>query len=103
MKNFSEYNDLSNAVFDKEDDLDKLKKAKNILSMAIDPNLTVHVSENQTAKDIWETFQRQFDDTGVSRKTALLRQLLSIKMESCAGMQEYVNEVATIIKKLEYK
>lgn len=106
IKNYLEMNDLEgciemdndNAV--KETNDKKLKKAKNILSLGVDPQIYVHIQNADSAHKIWTTLQRLYEEKGLSRKIGLLRNLISIRLDKVNGMQEYVDEIVNTSNKL---
>lgn len=100
--NYLEMNDLEKCIVDEgtETDTKKLKKAKNILSLAVETQIFVHIQNSTTALEIWNTLKRLYEDKGLSRKIGLLRTLISIRLDECDGMQEYVNQIVNTSNKL---
>lgn len=83
-----------------EKDVKKLKKAKNILSLSVDPPIYVHIQNADSAYKIWTTLQRLYEEKGLSRKIGLLRNLISTRLDKMNGMQEYVDEIVNTSNKL---
>lgn len=106
IKNMLELNDLEKCIelndagATLETDVKKLKKTKNLISLSVDASIFVHIQNATTAAEIWTTFQRLYEDKGLSRKIGLLRSLISARLEECNGMQEYVDQIVNTSKKL---
>lgn len=79
---------------------DKLSRAKTSLILSIDETLYVHITSCATAKDVFDTLKKTFDDAGLTREIGLLRALIGIRLENCASMEEYVNEIILTAHKL---
>lgn len=104
IQNVLEMQDLEKCILEdtdkKEKDANKLKKAKNILSLSIDQTIFVHIQNCKTPLEIWNTLQRMYEDKGLSRKIGLLRNLISIRLDDCNNMQEYVDKIINTGNKL---
>lgn len=106
INNMLELNDLENCIETNatgvviETDEKKLKKAKNLLSLSVDTSFFVHIQNANSAAEIWKTFQRLYEDKGLSRKIGLLRNLISSRLEDQGGMQEYVDQIINTSNKL---
>ena len=70
---------------------EKLINCKAILSLSVDSSLYVHISNCENEAEIWNTLQRLFEDKGLSRKIGLLRNLISVRLETCDNMQDYID------------
>jgi hypothetical protein len=44
-------------------------------------------------KEIWETFKKMFDDSGLTRKICLLRDLTTMRLEKSGSIDEYINKI----------
>lgn len=77
---------------------DAITKAKLILT--IDPSLYVHVKDAKTTKQLWQKLQQMFDDAGFSRRIMLLRNLISIRLETSDSMTSYVTQIIETGQKL---
>lgn len=78
----------------------KSNKAKAILRLFIDQSLYVHVEKCTSALEVWDNLKKLFDDKGTSRKTALLKKLITIKLDESESMQDYIDKVASTANKL---
>jgi hypothetical protein len=76
------------------------EKTRAKLIMTIDPSLYVHVKNVKTSKELWEKLKQLFDDSGFSRRISLLRNLISIRRESCNSMTSYVTQIIDTAQKL---
>lgn len=66
----------------------------------MDSSIFVHLQNANSALDIWSTLRRLFEDKGLSRKIGLLRKLISIRLDECEGMQQYVDQIVNTSNKL---
>ena len=85
----------------KETKADKLRKAKNMIVLNIDSALYTHVSKYSSAHEIWVALERLYDDKGLGRKIGLLRNLISIRLESSGDMQTYIDGIVDVSNKLQ--
>lgn len=77
---------------------DAMTKAKLILT--IDPSLYVHIKSAATTKELWQKLQQMFDDSGFSRRIMLLRNLISIRLETSDSMTSYITQIIETGQKL---
>ena len=59
-----------------------------------------HVRETKTAKEAWEKLEATFEDSGLTRRTGLLRKFGSTHLEDCQSMEEFVNTVMSTAHQL---
>ncbi|XP_045451006.1 uncharacterized protein LOC123659887 [Melitaea cinxia] len=76
-------------------------KAKAKLVLTIDPSLYVHIKHASTTFDLWIKLKKMFDDTGYTRKIGLLRKLISIRLDNCDSMTQYVTEIVETSQRLQ--
>lgn len=81
-------------------DAKKDVKAKSKLILLIDPIIYVHVREATTAKQVWDNLSRVFDDSGLTRKVGLLKDLINTTLESSANIEDYVNKIMSAAHRL---
>lgn len=81
-------------------EVDKDIKAKSKLILLIDPVIYVHIREATTAKEVWDNLSRAFDDSGLTRKVGLLKELINTTLETCTNIEDYVNKIMTAAHKL---
>lgn len=93
MQNYFDLEELSGALDGTETDKKRLINAKAKLIMSLDPINYVHIKDAATAKDVWIKLKATFDDTGVSRRIALLRTLITTQLENCESMEAFVNKI----------
>lgn len=53
------------------------------------------MSKCETALDTWECLQKMYEEKGLSRKIALLRNLIQTRLEESDGMKEYIDKIMT--------
>lgn len=75
-------------------------KARAKLILTIDPSLFVHIKETKTTKELFKKLKNLFDDSGFSRRITLLRHLISIRLENCENMTNYVTQIVETSQRL---
>lgn len=75
-------------------------KAKSKLILLVNPILFVHIQEAQTAKQVWDRLAKAFEDSGLTRKVGLLKELINTKLENSVSVEDYVNKIMTAAHKL---
>ncbi|CAH2088581.1 unnamed protein product [Euphydryas editha] len=82
--------------------VDKRKetKAHSKLILLLDPINYVHVQSATTCKEVWECLQQAFDDSGLYRKVALLRDLITTTLENSRDVDDYVTKIMSNAHKL---
>lgn len=106
VKAYLEHEDLWSIVVSPVDgaaDPNKIShdtKAKSKLILMIDPQLYVHVQEAKNAHEVWRNLSKAFDDSGLSRRVGLLKELINTHLDSCSDIEDYVNKIMTCAHKL---
>lgn len=75
-------------------------KARAKLILTIDSSLFVHIKETKTTKELWTRLRALFDNSGFSRRITLLRHLISIRLENCDNMTNYVTQIVETSQRL---
>lgn len=78
----------------------KEQKAQSKIIMLVDRSLYTHIKKATSAKEMWTSLKTLFEDKGVVRRSALLRQLIDVRLSKCDSMQEYVNTIVDTAHKL---
>lgn len=63
------------------------------LSLLIHESVYSYIAETKSAKEAWKALETAFEDSGLCRKVALLKQLVQLKSSDCTSMEEYINQV----------
>lgn len=102
MSNVLEFHGLATCIVDPltETDAEKLSKAKCRIVIALDESVYAHVESITNPSEMWKTLKNMYDDKGLSRKIGLLRQLITIRLENCSTMSEYVSKIIGTANKL---
>ncbi|XP_075162739.1 uncharacterized protein LOC142235369 [Haematobia irritans] len=79
---------------------DQDRRAKSKLTLIIDPVCYVHIQNVKTAKDLWNQLAKAYEDSGLTRRVALLRKLITTSLASCGSMEVYVKEIVTTAQSL---
>lgn len=102
VKTYLEHEELWECVEASSSTVDAKKdlKAKSKIILLVDPLNYVHIQEAKTAKEVWNNLEKAYDDSGLTRKVGLLRDLITTNLDSCSNIEEYVNKVMTTAHKL---
>ncbi|GBP01229.1 hypothetical protein EVAR_99431_1 [Eumeta japonica] len=76
------------------------RQGKVKIILLVDPINYVHVQDASSAKEVWEKLCKAFDDSGLTRRVGLLRDLITTTLENCQSIEEYVNKIMTTAHKL---
>ncbi|CAG4913463.1 unnamed protein product [Colias eurytheme] len=101
VQTYLQHEELWDCIVD-DQTLDKRKdtKARSKIILLVDPVNYVHIQEAKTAKEVWENLSRVFDDSGLTRRVGLLRDLCNTTLEGCPNVEEYVSKIMTTAHKL---
>lgn len=78
----------------------KENKAKTKIILLVDSVNYVHIEEAKTAKEVWENLSHAFDDSGLTRRVGLLRDLCTTTLTGCQNVEDYVSKIMTTAHKL---
>lgn len=81
-------------------DLKKDLKAKSKLILLIDSVNYIHIQEAKTAHEIWNNLEKAFDDSGLTRRVGLIRDLCTTTLAGCQNVEEYIAKIMTTAHKL---
>lgn len=87
----------------KENDSDGIAKdlkALSELTLILDENIYSYISDATTTKQAWIKLEKAFEDSGLSRKVVLLKQLVKMTLDECESVQDYVNQMVTTCLKV---
>lgn len=98
MKNYGTVLNLLSSS--KEIDKRRDTKARSKIILLVDPVNYIHIQESSTAKEVWDKLSRAFDDSGLTRRVGLLRDLCNTTLAGCSNVEEYVSKIMTTAHKL---
>lgn len=84
----------------KTDEIEKDLKALSELTLLLDENVYSYISDAATAKQAWIKLEKSFEDSGLSRKVELLKQLVKLSLEECESVEDYVSRMVTTCLKV---
>ncbi|KAK9729312.1 hypothetical protein QE152_g15982 [Popillia japonica] len=79
IENFMILEGLKGCIEGKENDEEKIAKAKAKIVLTIDTSLYVHIKDVTTAQELWNKLKAMFDDKVISRDVTVLEDLESDK------------------------
>lgn len=103
LRNLLELNDYAKCIetgAGAETDLNKMRKAKARIELSVAPSVYVHVENSKTAAETWQKLKDMYQDRGLSRRISLLRKLVTIRLENCDSMNEYISQIFETANKL---
>lgn len=102
VRTYLEHEDLWKCVDGAVGEFDKVEdtKARTKIILLVDSVNYIHIQEAKTAKEVWSNLRKSFDDSGLTRKVGLLRELITTDLEGCGSVETYVNKVITCAHKL---
>lgn len=103
VKSYLQHEELWSCV-DPDDtsavDAKKDVKAKSKIVLLVEPINYVHIESATSAREMWINLQKAFEDSGLTRKVGLLKDLINTSLDSCVSIEEYVNKIMTTAHKL---
>lgn len=100
VKAYLELEGLWKCVTGDNTDAEKEIRAKSKLILLLDPINYVHIQNATTSKDVWTNLEHAFDDSGLTRRVALLRDLITTTLDSSKSIEDYVNKIMSTAHKL---
>lgn len=81
--------------------IEKYEKALSELTLLLDTSCYSYIAGKETAKEAWESITTAFSDTGKCRRSALLQQLVSMKLADCKSMEDVINKFKNVWTKVK--
>uniref|UniRef100_A0A0A9Z9B6 Retrovirus-related Pol polyprotein from transposon TNT 1-94 n=1 Tax=Lygus hesperus TaxID=30085 RepID=A0A0A9Z9B6_LYGHE len=81
-------------------DSDKDEAALARITLCVDKVNYSHIVQAKSAKDAWDSLASAFEDSGLTRKVALLRTLVTCRLENFHSNEEYCDAILTTAQKL---
>ncbi|CAG4974189.1 unnamed protein product [Colias eurytheme] len=75
-------------------------KAKSKLILLIDPILYIHIQDAVNAKQVWDNLTISFEDSGLTRKVGLFKDLINTTLETSENVESYINKIMSAAHKL---
>lgn len=69
--------------------------------LSVEKNIFTHIMACKTGLELWNKLTSLYESTGISRKIAILRNMLSCKLEDAGGMQSHIDEIISEANKLK--
>lgn len=100
MQTYLQHEELWDCIEDEVKDTKRDIKAKTKIILSVDPINYVHIQEAKTAKEVWHKLTSAFDDSGLTRRVGLLRDLCNTSLAGCQNVEEYVSKIINTAYKL---
>lgn len=84
-----------------DEDAQHILKARSKIILLVHPSNYVHIQNCVSAQEVWQRLKNTFEDSGLTRKVALIRTLTSTRLQNCSSMEDYVNKIMTASHKLQ--
>lgn len=93
------------SIIEKEVTIDTSNKAddtiaKAELNMPVETINYPYIRQAKTAHEAWKNLESAFEDSGITRKVAVLQALVSMKLDNCESMEDYVNRLTVLWAKV---
>lgn len=76
-----------------EKDQENDERALALITLMVEPVIFSHIATAEKSKEAWDAIIKSFDDSGLTRKVDLLKQLVQLKLSDCESTQDYVNQM----------
>lgn len=84
-----------------ETDTKKNFIAIQALKLTMNTSLYTYIDGCTMAKAAWEALAKAFADKGIGRRVELLKQLIGLRQSECDSMEDYVNKMTVMSKKVK--
>ena len=85
------------------DDWKKLdRKAKSTIQLCLSNSVLLNVSEEATAKDLWEKLGKLYQSKSLVNKIFLRKRLYNLRMRDGDSVAEHLNAFNTVVSQLVY-
>lgn len=83
----------------KTSDVESDLKAWSELNLLLDESVYSYIANTTTAKEAWTNLEKSFEDSGLSRKVELLKQMVKLTLADCDSIEDYVSRmISTSLK-----
>lgn len=82
-------------------DLSADEKALSELILIVDSSIYSYLDGIEKAKDAWDCLCNIFEDKGAVRKVTLLKQWITLQLDDCSSMHDYVNKSLNLRAKIK--
>uniref|UniRef100_A0A1I8NJG4 DUF4219 domain-containing protein n=1 Tax=Musca domestica TaxID=7370 RepID=A0A1I8NJG4_MUSDO len=89
------------AVDANEKDKENNEKALAEITLMVEPCNFAHIAKAKSAKKAWQALVSSYEDTGLTRKVELLKQLVQLKLSDCDNVDDYVNRMLMASMKVQ--
>lgn len=100
VRSYLEHEELWDCVDPGGQDAKKDIKAKTKIILLVEPINFVHIENATSSRQVWQNLQNAFEDSGLSRKVGLLKDLINTTLDNCTSIEEYVNKIMSTAYKL---
>lgn len=69
------------------------EKALSEIYLMVEPQCFSNIDERTTAKEAWEALAAAYGDSGANRRSAVLQNLVNVKLKDCKSMEEYTDKI----------
>ncbi|XP_067616909.1 uncharacterized protein CCHa2 isoform X1 [Eurosta solidaginis] len=71
------------------------------ITLMVEPINFSHIATAKTAKEAWEALISAYEDSGLTRRVGLLKQLVQCRLSDFSSMQEYLNSLVMTSLKVQ--
>lgn len=75
-------------------------KVRTTLCLLLEPDCFTHVYRAKTAKEVWDSLCKAYEDKGWGRRIMLQRKIWQCKLENFESMEKYISEIMFLSNQL---
>ena len=75
-------------------------KAYSLIALNVEKQLQIHVSSTNSAKEAWESLQKNFEFVSVSQMVRLTRRFYAAQMEEGADLMQHITVMTSLAEQL---
>ncbi|KAJ8884750.1 hypothetical protein PR048_010946 [Dryococelus australis] len=100
MRAFLQLDNLWDVMKGEVSDKQKIEKVLSNVTLCINPINFSHLKVVKMAKEAWQQLKNAFEDSGHTMRVGLLRTLVTMRLENCRSVDEYVENIISTAHKL---
>lgn len=81
-------------------DTKKVTRARAKIILAVDTSIFTYIKKAATAKEVWKTLRSTFEESELTQKIRILRELVTAQITNCKSIEECINRIMTGAQRL---
>lgn len=100
VRNFLENKNWWDAISKDVVDAEVDRKARTTICLLLEPDCFTHVYRATSAKEVWNSLQKAYEDKGWGRRICIQRELFNCKLENFDGIENYIAKIMFLSQQL---